>query len=89
MAARPWLTGVLALVGFLCAYPAWSLSQEAAQDETQEAAHDEIQAAAKESYLSKWRRFRQATRDITQWDFAEGMFQMRFGARYQLDFTAG
>ena len=49
----------------------------------------EIEVAAKDPWLGKWGRFRSSTRDITTWNFKEGMFRMRFGLRFQGDGTAG
>jgi|GEM_PF-1422445 len=50
---------------------------------------EEIEAAAKDPWLDKWGRFRTASRDITTWNFKEGMFRMRFGFRFQGDGTVG
>ena len=49
----------------------------------------EIEVAAKDPWLGRWQRFRTATRDISTWDFKEGMFRLLFGIRFQLDFTGG
>ncbi|MCZ6650673.1 MAG: porin [Acidobacteria bacterium] len=49
----------------------------------------EIEAAANDPWLNKWARFRSSTRDISTWDFKEGLFRMRFGFRFQGDGTAG
>lgn len=65
--------------------------QQAAEEVEQKRGEEvrQIEQAAKEPWISKWGRFRKATRDISEWNFKEGMFRMRFGLRLQLDGTAG
>ena len=57
-------------------------AEEAREDEVRE-----IEVASQEPWLRKWKRFRKATRDITEWNFKNGMFRMRFGMRFQIDGT--
>ena len=67
------------------------LDEEAAEQAQAKRDQDvkEIEAAANDPWLNKWARFRSATRDISTWDFNEGLFRMRFGFRFQGDGTAG
>ena len=67
-------------------------ADQAAAEQTKEKRVEEVQeleVAATDPWLSKWGRFRTASRDITTWNFKEGMFRMRFGFRFQGDGTAG
>ncbi len=62
-------------------------AQDPGQDQPAES--DKPEEFSKDPWLVKWERFRQATRDISQFDVKEGMFRMRFGLRFQGDGTMG
>ena len=57
-------------------------------DEDQEE-EGEKKTEEKETWLSKWGRFRSSLRDITEMDYKDGMLRGRFGFRMQLDAAAG
>jgi phosphate-selective porin OprO/OprP len=63
-------------------------AEEEAAKQEEEKEDEETERATKQQWLGRWGRFRQATRDITEWDLKEGMFRMRFGLRLQIDATA-
>ncbi len=58
-----------------------------AQDQPAES--DKPEEFSKDPWRVKWERFRKATRDISEFDYRDGMFRMRFGLRFQWDGTLG
>jgi phosphate-selective porin OprO/OprP len=42
-----------------------------------------------EGFRARWLRLRQALQDFTRYDVRDGMFRIQFGARFQVDATAG
>lgn len=71
-----------------------SISTATAQDTPRTSPDPDSESTTDDSsesvpWVKRWKHFREATRDVSEFDYKDGLFRMRFGVRFQIDTTLG